>query len=336
MYLPTRRLGKNGPEITALGLGLMGLSVGYGKPRSDPERLAFLTHAYKLGETSWDTADVYGDNEDVLGKWFAANPEKRSDVFLATKFGLKYTAEGLVIDSSPQYVKQALESSLKRLGVPSVDLYYCHRLDGRTPIEKTVQALTELKRDGKINYIGLSECSTETLRRACKVTHIDAVQIEYSPFALDAEKVGLFQACIELGVAFVAYAPLGRGMLSGAYKSRDDFDEDDYRRHTPRFSEENFPKNLVLVEKITDLAKAKGVTPSQLTLAWLMAQGDYVIPIPGTTKEVRLEENLGALKIKITPEEMKLIRSTTEAAEIHGDRYPKDAMGSLFANTPPL
>ncbi|KAH8689234.1 aldo/keto reductase-like protein [Phaeosphaeriaceae sp. PMI808] len=336
MSLSTRKLGTNGPDITALGLGLMGLSVAYGKPRPDPERLALLSHAYKLGEKNWDTADVYGDNEDILGKWFAANPDKRSDIFLASKFALRYVDGALTIDSSPEYAKQALETSLKRLGLPFVDLYYCHRLDGKTPIEKTVQAMADMKREGKIKYIGLSECSAESLRRACKVAHIDAVQVEYSPFALDAEKVGLFQTCRELGVAFVAYSPLGRGMLSGAYRSRDDFEEGDYRRYSPRFSEENFPKNLALVEKIQDLAKEKGMTASQLTLAWLMAQGEYVIPIPGTTKEARLEENLGALKVKFTPEEVEMIRQTSEVAEVHGDRAPRDSMGALFADTPPL
>jgi aryl-alcohol dehydrogenase-like predicted oxidoreductase len=281
-------------------------------------------------------ADIYGDNEDVLGKWFADNPDKRSSIFLASKFALKFENGAMSIDSSPEHAKKAIDSSLKRLGVPFVDLYYCHRLDGKTPIEKTVEAMAEMKRDGKIKHIGLSECSAESLRRAYKVAPIDAVQVEYSPFALDAEKVGLFETCRELGVAFVAYSPLGRGMLSGAYKSRDDFEEDDYRRYTPRFSEENFPKNLELVKKIEELAKKKGVTASQLTLAWLMAQGEYVIPIPGTTKEARLEENLGALDVKLTPEEVELVRKTSEAAEVHGDRAPEDAMGALFADTPSL
>ncbi|EKG12714.1 Aldo/keto reductase [Macrophomina phaseolina MS6] len=360
MSLPTRRLGKNGPEVTAMGLGLMGLSIGYGKPKSDSERMAFLDHAHKLGETNWDSgknshrhihtlpntfltcfslavADIYGDNEDILGKWFAANPDKRSDIFLATKFAHKFTPAGtLVIDSTPEYAKQALEKSLKRLDLPFVDLYYCHRLDGKTPVEKTVEAMAQMKQEGKAKYIGLSECSAESLRRACKVAHIDAVQVEYSPFALDLERVGLLHACRELGVAVVAYSPLGRGMLTGAYRSRDDFDEGDYRRITPRFSAENFPKNLKLVEKIQRLATEKGVTPSQLTLAWLLAQGEYVIPIPGTTKEERLQGNLKALEVLLTSDEEKAIRKMAEEAEVHGERYPQDAVGALFADTPPI
>ncbi|OJD28714.1 alcohol dehydrogenase [Diplodia corticola] len=337
MLLPTRQMGKNGPHVTALGLGLMGLSVGYGKPRSDAERLAFLDHAYNLGETNWDSADIYGDNEDLLGKWFAANPEKRPDVFLATKFAYRVTSAGtLDTDSSPEYARQALDASLRRLRVSCVDLYYCHRLDGKTPVEKTVQAMAELQREGKTRLIGLSECSAESLRRACNVAHVDAVQVEYSPFALDPERLGLVHACRELGVAVVAYSPLGRGMLSGAYRSRDDFDAADYRLSTPRFSEENFPKNLLLVEKVEELARLKRVTPSQLTLAWLMAQGEHVIPIPGTSRETRLEENLSALKIHLTPEEVDAIRRTSEEAEVHGDRYPQDAAGALFADTPPL
>jgi aryl-alcohol dehydrogenase-like predicted oxidoreductase len=294
------------------------------------------THARFVNQlTCFILADAYGDCEDILGKWFAQNPDKRKNVFLASKFGLRFGSDGSIsTDSTPEYAKQALNTSLKRLGLPYVDLYYSHRVDGKTPIEKTVQALAELQKEGKTKYIGLSEVSATTLRRACKVAHIDAVQVEYSPFALDAEKVGLFQACKELGVAFVAYAPLGRGMLSGAYRSRDDFDENDYRRMTPRFSEENFPKNLALVDKIQELAKAKGVTPSQLTLAWLLAQGN-TIPIPGTTKESRLEENVGGAKVTLTPEEIKIIRETSEAAEVHGERSP-EAASALFADTPEL
>lgn len=351
MSLPTRKLGNDGPEVTAIGLGLMGLSVAYGKPRSDAERMAFLDHAYELGERNWDSgkgpasspdiltaltseADAYGDNEDLLGRWFAANPDKRSDIFLATKFGLKFTAAGtLEVDSSPSYAKQALEQSLKRLGIPSVDLYYCHRLDGKTPIEQTARAMAQLRAEGKIKHIGLSECSADSLRRASAVTRVDAVQIEYSPFALDADADGLMAACRERGVAVVAYSPLGRGMLTGAYRSRDDFAHDDFRRSAPRFSEENFPKNLALVERIREMAAAKGVTPSQLTLAWAAAQGEYVIPIPGTSREERLRENLKALEVVLTPEEEQAIRKLSEEAEVHGERYAQDATGSVLQVT---
>lgn len=244
----------------------------------------------------------------------------------------------MTVDSSPSHCKEACAKSLKRLGLESVDLYYCHRLDGKTPVEKTVQAMLELKREGKVKYLGLSECSADSLRRACKVHHIDAVQVEYNPFALDIEdeQIGLMKACRELGVAIVAYSPIGRGMLSGTIRSPDDFEEDDFRKYAPKFSKENFPKNLKLVDEIVALAKEKGCTPSQLTLAWLMAQGDDVFPIPGTTKVERLEENIGALKVKLTKEEEQKIRRACEEAEVHGTRYPEAFMSSLFADTPPL
>lgn len=337
--LPTRKLGKNGPEITALGLGLMGLSSFYGAPKPDAERLALLDKAYELGARNWDSADMYGDNEDLLGKWFAANPDKRQHIFLATKFANRRHEDGSrSIDSSPEYAKQALARSLQRLGLPQVDLYYCHRLDGKTPIEKTVQAMLDMKNAGKIKYIGLSECSAESLRRASKIAHIDAVQIEYSPFALDIEspQIGLLEACRELGTAVVAYSPIGRGMLSGAIRSPDDFAEDDFRRFAPRFSPENFPKNLQLVDKIEAVAKAKGATAAQLTLAWLLKQGEDIIPIPGTTRQERLQENLKALNIQLSDAEDKEIRQVIESIEVAGERYPAAFMFACFADTPPL
>ncbi|EOD47537.1 putative aldo-keto reductase putative protein [Neofusicoccum parvum UCRNP2] len=338
--LPTRKLGKNGPEVTALGLGLMGLSVAYGPAKPDAERLAFLDKAYELGERHWDSADMYGDNEDLLGKWFAANPDKRASVFLATKFANKLDpATGTrSIDSSPEYAKEALASSLRRLGLPSVDLYYCHRLDGVTPIERTVAAMAELRDAGKFRYLGLSECSAASLRRAAKVTRIDAVQIEYSPFALDVEteQVGLLAACRELGVAVVAYSPIGRGMFTGKFRSPDDFAEGDFRKYAPRFSKENFPRNLELVEKIVAVAEKKGVTPTQLTLAWLLRQGEDIIPIPGTTSVERLESNLKALSIELSDEEDKLIRKATDEAGVFGERYPAHFMSACFADTPEL
>ncbi|KAK0654633.1 Aldo-keto reductase yakc (NADP(+)) [Lasiodiplodia hormozganensis] len=339
MALPTRKLGKNGPEVTGLGLGLMGLSVAYGPAKPDSERMAFLSKAYELGERNWDTADMYGDNEDLLGRWFAANPTARPNIFLATKFANRLHSDGSrSIDSSPEYCKQALAQSLSRLGLPSVDLYYCHRLDGKTPVELTVRAMAELQAAGKFKYIGLSECSAESLRRACKVARIDVVQIEYSPFALDieSEQVGLLRACRELGVAVVAYSPIGRGMLSGTLRSPDDFAEDDFRRMAPRFSPENFPKNLRLVERIEAVARKKGVTATQLTLAWLLRQGPDIIPIPGTTKVERLQENLKALDIQLTDEEDKEIREASENAEVAGSRYPEFFMHACFADTPPL
>ncbi|KAF2086070.1 putative aldo-keto reductase [Saccharata proteae CBS 121410] len=336
--LPTRKLGKNGPQVTALGYGTMGLSAFYGTTKPEAERLAFLDKLYEAGEHNWDSADIYGDSEDLLGKWFAANPDKRDKIFLATKFANVRDASGLRVDSSPEYCKQACEKSLKRLGLPYVDLYYCHRLDGRTPVEKTVEAMAELKKAGKIKYLGLSECSSESLRRACKVHHIDACQIEYSPFAMDIEKpqIGLMKTCRELGVAIVPYSPIGRGMLSGTIRSPDDFEPDDFRKMAPRFSPENFPKNLKLVDKISELAKEKGVTPTQLTLAWIMAQGDDIIPIPGTTNLARMQENLGALNVSLTKQEEAKIRRVVDEAEVHGDRYPEGFGAALFADTPPL
>jgi len=335
--LPTRKLGKNGPEVVALGFGTMGLSAFYGVPESDEERFKVLDRAYELGATNWDSADMYNDSEDLLGKWFARTG-KRNEIFLATKFANVMRDGAMVVDSSYEYAKQACEKSLKRLGVDSIDLYYCHRVDGKTPIEKTMQALVELKNEGKIKYIGLSEISSETLRRACKVHHVDAVQIEYSPFTMDIEdpSIGLLATCRELGVATVAYSPLGRGLMTGQYKSPDDFDENDWRRRSPRYSAENFPKNLKLVEELSSIAQKKGCTPGQLTLAWLLAQGDDIIPIPGTKKIKYLEENMGALKINLTDAEIKQIRTEIEKTEVHGDRYPAAATKYLFGSTPAL
>ncbi|OCL03604.1 aldo-keto reductase, putative [Glonium stellatum] len=339
MSLPTAPLGKNGPQVSRLGYGCMGLSAFYGEKKPDSQRMAILDKAYELGERFWDSADIYADNEDLLGRWFKANPEKRSHIFLATKFANMRDEKGnMYVDSSPEHCKEACNKSLSRLGVQHIDLYYCHRLDRKTPVEKTVEAMAELKKEGKIKYLGLSECSADSLRRAHKVHPITAVQVEYSPFALDIEdsQINLLKTARELGVAIVAYSPIGRGMLSGTIRSLDDFDADDFRRLAPRFSPENFPKNLKLVDQIASLAKEKGVTPSQLTLAWLLAQGNDIFPIPGTTRIERLEENLGALKVKLTSEEEKKIRKACEEAEVHGGRYPEAMAAALFADTPPL
>jgi aryl-alcohol dehydrogenase-like predicted oxidoreductase len=271
----------------------------------------------------------------LLGKWFKENPDKRKDIFLATKFAIR---GGAVIDSSPEYVKQACDTSLKRLGLSQIDLYYCHRVDQKTPIELTVQAMADLVNLEKVKYLGLSEVSSETLRRACKVHQIAAVQVEFSPFALEieSEQINLLKTCRELGVAVVAYSPLSRGMLTGSIKSPDDFEEGDFRRKAPRFSAENFPKNLKLVDRITEIAKSKGVTPGQLTLAWLLAQGEDIFPIPGTTKKERLEENVGSLKVKLTQDEEKTIRKACEEAEVGGTRYPESFMQACYADTPAL
>lgn len=336
--LPTRQLGKNGPQVTALGFGTMGLSAFYGTPMADKERMAILDKAYELGERHFDSADMYGDSEDLIGRWFKANPGRREEIFLATKFANKNVNGERSVDSTPEYCKEACAKSLKRLGIDQIDLYYVHRLDGKTPVEKTVQAMAELKKEGKIKYLGISECSAESLRRAHAVHPISACQIEYSPFSLDIEsdQINLLKTCRELGVAVICYSPIGRGLISGNLRSPDDFEEGDFRKFAPRFSAENFPKNLQLVDKIGAIAKKKGVTPTQLTLAWLMAQGEDIIPIPGTTKVERLEENLGSFKVKLTDEEEKEIRHACENAEVSGGRYPAAFASALFADTPPL
>ena len=338
--LPTRQLGKDGPQVTALGYGAMGLSAFYGAPDSDEVRLQFLDRLYELGCHNWDSADVYMDSEDLLGKWFAQNKDKRDNVFIATKFANKWKDDGSGMEqrSDPAYVKEACAKSLKRLGLQTIDLYYCHRVDGKTPIEETVQAMADLKNEGKIRYLGLSEVSSDTLRRACKVHHIAAVQIEYSPFTMDIEdpNIALLKTCRELGVATVAYSPLGRGFITGSIRCPDDLSEGDFRKRYPRFSKENFPKNLELVDHIGALAKKKGCTSGQLTLAWLMRQGEDIIPIPGTKKLKYLEENLGALDVKLSDSEDKEIRKAIEKAEVVGERYPPGMAVALFADTPPL
>ncbi|KAK6382012.1 hypothetical protein LTS17_003897 [Exophiala oligosperma] len=325
--LPTRKLGKHGPEVTALGFGAMGLSAYYGAPKPDEERYALLDHVYNSGERFWDSADIYLDNEDLLGRWFKRNPGKRETIFLATKFANYVNPDTgkREVHNEPEYIHRACDRSLKRLGVDYIDLYYAHRLDAKQPIEITVKAMKELK-------------DADSLRRACKVVHIDAVQMEYSPFSMEIEdpQYNLLQTARELGVAVVAYSPLGRGFVTGSIQSRSDFEEGDFRLLAPRFSEENFPKNLKLVQEIKALADAKGCTPGQLVLAFLMAQGDDIIPIPGTTKTKNFDDNMGALKVKITPEDNQKIRKAINAAEVHGGRYPEAFASALFVTTVPL
>ncbi|MCJ1388877.1 hypothetical protein MMC18_001728 [Xylographa bjoerkii] len=310
--LPTRPLGRIGPLLPAMGLGCMGLSANYtSKPLPDEEGFEVLDRAAELGETLWVTSDVYGDSEVILSKWFIRTG-KRADIFLVTKFGYEETEAGAFpkLRSDPAFVKAACEKSLKRLGIDKIDLYSAHRVDGVTPIEKTVEAMAELKREGKIEYLGLSEVSAATLRRAHKVHPISCVEAEYSPFALEieSEQINLLSTCRELGVAVMAYSPLGRGFLIGRYRSPDDFEEGDDRRYFPRFSEENFSKNLVLVDRLTALAKKKGCSSGQLTLAWLMAQGEDIFAIPGTTKFKYLEENIGSCDVQLTKDEIAEVR----------------------------
>lgn len=274
---PQRKIG--GTPVSALGLGCMGMSMSAltGEKRDDEEIFKTLTTAADMGITFWDTSDFYLDNEELLGKWFSKTG-RRSEIFLATKFGCKHGSGGLgdvQVDGSPEYVRQAVEKSLEALGTDYIDLYYVHRIDPKTPIEKTVAVLKELKEQGKIRHIGLSECSSRTLERASKVVKIDAVQMEFSPFALEIEDTGFKDIARKLSVTIVAYSPLGRGFLSGAIKSRADFAPNDPRlRMHPRFSEENFPANLKVVQIFEDIAKEKGATLGQTALAWVLAQGE--------------------------------------------------------------
>ncbi|KAJ9132554.1 alcohol dehydrogenase [Pleurostoma richardsiae] len=320
-----RRLGRDGPKIEAVGFGMMGMSVGYGPAASDEERFKLLDRAWEIGCTNWDTADIYGDSEDVIGKWVKLHPERRKDIFLASKFGLKGTADGIVIDSSPEYCKASIERSLQRLEVDYIDLYYVHRPNPDVPIEKTVQVMKEFVNDGKVKYLGLSEVSSSTLRRASAVHPIHAVQVEYNPWTLDIEgSSGTFlrDTCKELGVSIFAYSPLGRGIMTGRYRSSADFGPGDARAGMTRFQGDNFKKNLELVDRFAEVAARKGCTPSQVVLAWLLAQGDDVFVIPGTKNMKYLEENFGASVVEVTEEEERELRRLVSEAGVGGGRDP--------------
>jgi len=280
---------------------------------------------------------VYGDSEELIGRWLKRSG-KRNEIFLATKFGAG-SPTGKIIDCSPAYVKEACQKSLEKLGVDQIDLFYAHRADPTVPIEHTVGALAELVKEGKIKYIGICECNGDTLRRAYKVHPIAAIQVEYSPFTLDAEdpKIGALAAARELGVTVFAYSPLGRGLLTGKYKSPDDFEEGDIRRIIPRYSKENFPNVLKVVEEIQEIGKRHNATAGQVTLAWLLAQGPDVIPIPGTRNVKYLHENLDSLNVKLDPEEVRQVREIAKRADSTlGDRYPTAMLDTLYTNTPPL
>ncbi|TDZ41564.1 Aldo-keto reductase yakc [Colletotrichum trifolii] len=330
--LPTKTLGKTGRQVPALGFGLMGLSAAYGPFGNDEERLALLERAWELGYTNWDTANSYGDSEVLIGKWFKLHPERRADIFVATKFGINFAVNekgewNVSADNSPEFFNECLEGSLRKVGVDSLDLLYIHRLDPEVPVEKTMELFAKAKKDGKIKAIGISECASSTIRRAYTVAPVDAVQVEYNPFQLDIENetgTNLLSACRELGITVFAYAPLGRGFLAGQIKSADDFAPDDFRRVVPRFSPENFDKNLALVDRFAALAGRKGCTPGQLALAWLTAQGDDIIPIPGTKKLKYLEENVGSVSVRLSKEEVEDIRAEVEkaASEVVGHRNP--------------
>lgn len=338
MTTPTRPLGRNGPLVSAIGLGAMSIGGGYGQQVSTEENFKLLDRAWEIGERFWDTADVYRDSEDTIGAWFKRSG-KRSDIFIATKFGLHYDANWVQTErSDPEYVKAACDKSLKRLGIDTIDLFYCHRVDSKTPIEKTIEAMVELKNEGKIRHLGLSEVSASTIRRAHAVHPIAAVQVEYSLFFLDIESPehDILNTCRELGISIVAYSPVGRGLLTGQIKSFDDLDEHDFRRLTPKYSRENFPAILKLVAEAEALAETHGCTAAQVCLAWLLAQGEEIIPIPGTRTIKYLEENTAAANLRLSADEAKRLRASAESTELPGDRYPTAMMGPIFRDAAPL
>ncbi|GIK05482.1 hypothetical protein Aspvir_009594 [Aspergillus viridinutans] len=338
MSLPIRTLGKDGPPVSAIGLGFGSIGGFYGPAGTIDERVALLEHAHAKGLRFWDMAGIYGDSEDVVGEWIRRSG-KRNDVFLATKFGLQRQPSGRhTFRSDPEYVKAACAQSLRRLGVDTIDVYYCHRVDGVTPIEKTVEAMVELKNQGKIRYLGLSDVSAATLRRAHAVHPITALQVEYSLFTLDIESPAseILKTCRELGVAIVAFSPIGRGILTGQFQSRADIPEGDLRRMYPKYAEENFPEILKLVDTLKDVANAHGSTPAQVALAWLLATGPDIIPIPGTKSAARMDENAAAALLQLSDQEVQEIRTLAEKVKIEGTKYPAAVMATLFSDTPPL
>jgi aryl-alcohol dehydrogenase-like predicted oxidoreductase len=327
-----RRLGRQGPQVSAIGLGCMGMSEFYTGHTSIDEARSTLDRALELGVTFWDTADAYGPytNELLLGK---ALKGRREQVFLASKFGIVRDAQNPQargVNGRPEYVRQSVEGSLQRLGVEVIDLYYMHRLDPQVPIEETVGAMADLVREGKVRYLGLSEVNAETLMRAHQVHPISALQSEYSLWTRDPE-VQLLSLCDKLGIGFVPYSPLGRGFLTGTLRSIEDLAADDFRRSNPRFQGDNFHKNLRLADQVNKMAQEKGITASQLALAWVLARGEQIVPIPGTKRRCYLEENCRALEVKLTEHEMAAIEAVFPFHAAAGDRYGAEMMKILNA-----
>jgi len=323
-----RQLGKSGLKVSPVGLGCMGMSEFYG-PRDEAEAIATIHRALDLGVNFLDTADMYGlgANEILVGK---AIRDRRSQVVLATKFGNVRDATGkfLGINGRPEYVRSACDASLKRLGLELIDLYYLHRVDPQVPVEETVGAMRDLITAGKVRFLGLSEAAPQSIRRAAQVHPIAALQTEYSLWSRDVEHE-ILPLCRELGIGFVAYSPLGRGFLAGRIRKPEDLPEGDWRRNAPRFQAENLKRNLELMRRIERTAKAKRCTPAQLALAWVLAQGEEVVPIPGTKRRLYLEENLGALAVHLTPGNLKSLNEAARPGTIAGDRYPPQGMQAV-------
>jgi aryl-alcohol dehydrogenase-like predicted oxidoreductase len=321
-----RTLGKNGPQVSALGLGCMGMSFAYG-PTDDDESLRVLRRYLELGGNFLDTAEIYGPykNEELLGRFLREVP--RDHVIVATKFGFRIgPGAARSVDSSPENVRRACDGSLKRLGIDAIDLYYQHRVDPNVPIEETVGAMAGLVSAGKVRMLGLSEAGPETLRRAVKVHPIAALQSEYSLWSREVETNGVLTTCRELGITFIPYSPLGRGFLTGAIQKLEDLDVTDWRRTNPRFGEKALQENLKLAAAVKELAAEKGVTPAQLALAWVLAQGKDMIPIPGTKRLRYLGENMGALQVSLTETDRKKIAERTAQFQVVGERYTPDMM----------